>query len=332
VSKRQQERRETSERRFERRENARETVRMISDETDMALRAPVPRSLLDSIGSTADLHNLRMRTSLTKMLVACNILQVSMETQYTACCLWHRLNLILAASPTECYQYGTRATNRATRPPENFLWAACIFVACKVEEDHRRLRDIVNCANMLGDELTSNSNKLDFELTASPCSTILMLPFQPTPPRLEQAYWNSKEQMVTTEQYVLRWLSFDVVVSHPHRAVVILMTDLMEEGALRSTLLSRAWKLVNESIWDVALQGYSVMTLAAGIVTVVLEDYHLTTISTPWWRNYAVPDLDVKEVQEWLRQLIVPETNNTARQLQLQPNESIALSQSLFGM
>jgi hypothetical protein len=290
---------------------------MVNDEVDLALRAPVPLSLLG--GVDMEQHNARIRSSMSSLHVACHILQVSMETQFTASCLWHRLSLLLSQADSST----NHTYEQSQRPPENFLWAACIFVACKVEEDHRRLRDIVNCATMLEPKPCYKSDLYTYSKTASPCSTIL-LPFQQTPPRLEEGYWNSKEQMVTTEQYVLRWLAFDVVVSHPHRAVVIVMSELMEEGSLRSMLLSRAWKLVNESVWDVRLQGHSVMTLAAGIVTVVLEDYHLQPVSIPWWRNYAVNDTELHQVQQQLRQLVVPELStatNTARQLQFNSND-----------
>ena len=75
--------------------------------------------------------------------------------------------------------------------PSSPSWAATLlFLACKVEEQPLRLRDIINAVH-------ADSNP-----GAAPLS-------------LDARYWKQKESLVAREQLMLRHLAFDTHVTHP---------------------------------------------------------------------------------------------------------------------
>ena len=104
-------------------------------------RAPVPPLLSSNdtaASAVAVTHNVRVqRPYLAQLLVACRVLRVTMETTFTAACLWHR--------------YALATANQAADDDDELPWrvAAVIFIACKTQEDHRRLRDLINLVHMI---------------------------------------------------------------------------------------------------------------------------------------------------------------------------------------
>lgn len=120
--------------------------------------------------------------------------------------------------------------------------AACLFLGCKMEEEPRRIRDVINLAHLLNfssweeednikddDAISSSSDTKDQQKLKSlekHIPPIITIVESPHPPPLDEKYWTSKEQMISTEQHVLRMIQFDTTVCHPHRCVLIIMETL----------------------------------------------------------------------------------------------------------
>ena len=127
--------------------------------------------------------------------------------------------------------------------------AACLFLGCKMEEEPRRIRDVINLSRLLIFFAWNDDDK-DVNLLLSedanaehPAATlnavagwtdphrddgpaIISITESLCPPPLDEGYWTAKEWTVSTEQHVLRTIQFDATVCHPHRAVLAIMETL----------------------------------------------------------------------------------------------------------
>ena len=222
---------------------------------DLALRPPVP---LPQCSGNAKQHDASIKPRMAMLLVSCQVLKLSMETTFTAACLLHRcilLGTITLTAATETVAITKYTDESTTDGGCGWEWttACIIFIACKTEEEHRRLRDLINLTRMLTSSSSSllTSKKDDDESQhAAPQTTtttttntatlkdgnynsephtIISLLWMNSPPKLDDEYWKDKERIVKAEQTVLRQLAFDVHVAHPHRLVILLVEDCLAD-------------------------------------------------------------------------------------------------------
>jgi len=240
--------------------------------------------------------------------------------------------------------------------------AACLFLGCKMEEEPRRIRDVINLSYLLNfsmcddDDDGNDSPSLDDDAQAkkrlvepknleSACNnkpiTITELAH---PPPLDESYWTAKENMVSTEQHVLRMIRFDTTVCHPHRCVLIIMETLgfgtgrnhdsdgnnvdgeKQQRATNNCLLdcdrseniiARAWRILNETPLDpqgVALH-YPVIVLSCAAISLAAkgmgneiknddDDGSIIFLPDFWWRALDVMTKDITMAREALQKVI----------------------------
>ena len=173
---------------------------------------------LQSVESTTSLVPVSF---LFRMYVACHVLRLASETRFTALVLLHRYGQAkqeaTSSSSTEHHQ-------------EEWPWigAMCLFLACKSEDEPRRLRDVINMVEMvLSPPESTNKGVGRFHTGNDGCDESVIVMDMVHMPSLDGAYWESKKKAIETEQMVLRWLGFDSFVSHPHRAVFWVIERLM---------------------------------------------------------------------------------------------------------
>ena len=207
-----------------------------------AFRPPLGRAIGD--GRTPP------RPLLHRMYVACHVLRLGTEARFTALVLLHRYFAAVSSS-------GGSDAKRAERSDAGWAAAACLFLACKAEEEPRRLRDVINLAHML--LLASPS---DHETTEKDIITLK------NPPDLNQAYWDNKKQIVETEQEVLRWLSFDASVSHPHRIVTL----LSERHPDCDRLIRMAFRRLNDALFHAPALRHRALEMAVAAMRLAAEE------------------------------------------------------------
>jgi hypothetical protein len=256
---------------------------------DVAFRAPLPTPPIDGQDPTP-----RIRPLLYRMYIACHVLRLGTEARFSALVFLHRFAAAAAILPPKDQQQ---------QPPPEWKWvaAACLFLACKSEEEPRRLRDVINLAHML---LSDNNTTTEPEADGVLCE----LSIRSDPPPLNEAYWDIKKKIVETEQVVLRWLSFDVSVSHPHRAVILLLEK--EEESSRDILHPIAFRRLNDALFHGPALGHLVLELACAAIVLAVEEVKESGICLPqeWWTPYVTEEAlqsakkDLEEATDYLKQ------------------------------
>ncbi|KAG1706630.1 Cyclin-Q [Nymphon striatum] len=113
--------------------------------------------------------------------------------------------------------------------PQNYdlilVTATCMYLAGKIEEDHHRVRDIINVVH----------NMLD------PSSA---------PLELGEHYWNLRDSVVQCELLILRLLKFRVSYNHPHKYLLhywnSLSNWLHNEDVDKIPILRTCWALLSD--------------------------------------------------------------------------------------
>lgn len=185
-------------------------------------------------------HNREMGPLLHQLLKSSRILNVSVETTFTAAVLLHRYKIVSEEMTIDTW-----------------IVAVCLLLACKREEEPRRLRDFINCAYLMQNRPL---------------------------PDLDDAYWEDKKKIVRTELIVLRWLEFDLVVSRPHRAVVAFLLhqrgdeDENDRNQCREVAL-QVFRKLNNIIFSIEALQQDADILAIAALRLALIDSETSTLS-----------------------------------------------------
>jgi hypothetical protein len=186
-------------------------------------------------------------------------------------------------------------------PDSKWIWAACLFLACKAEEEPRRLRDVINLAHML--ENNNDDSKKDNNV--SPGNNNLIISMASSPPSLDNNYWDSKKVIVTAEQSVLRWLGFDTTVMHPHRTVRLLLLSQLQSSnseQQQNPLEPIAFRRLNDALFYTPALTHTCLELACAAIQLAFEEYHkqekkgsvvdaklsLWRGPVSWWERYGI--------------------------------------------
>ena len=208
--------------------------------------------------------------------------------------------------------------------------AACLFLGCKMSEEPRRIRDVINLSSVL--EFCGSDHQINC-INKMHETNLIQIKEAAEPPALDDKYWATKEEIVSTEQLVLRMLQFDAIVCHPHRCVLIVMETLRfgtgmnkskndSDYTTRNFLLTQeqsdrvildSLKILNEASLDASGRAlvYPVIVLACSTVAIV-TDYDIIVkdgykpIKLPefWWRALDVKTSDIHAAVRTLQEII----------------------------
>uniref|UniRef100_A0A3B3BFB7 Cyclin L1a n=1 Tax=Oryzias melastigma TaxID=30732 RepID=A0A3B3BFB7_ORYME len=151
---------------------------------------------------------------------------------------------------------------------------ASIYLASKIEEAPRRIRDVINVFHHL--------RQLRGKKTPSPLI-------------LDQNYINTKNQVIKAERRVLKELGFCVHVKHPHKLIVMYLQVL--ECEKNQPLVQTAWNYMNDSLRTNVFVRFQPETIACACIYLAARVLQIPLPSKPYWYLlFGANEDEIKEI------------------------------------
>ncbi|GBG86238.1 hypothetical protein CBR_g41142 [Chara braunii] len=150
--------------------------------------------------------------------------------------------------------------------------ASCVWLAAKLEESQRKIRDVLNVFNRM-EQRREN------------------LPLEPLDP-LSKKYEELKLDLIRTERHILKEMGFICHVEHPHKFILYYLNSL---GA-SSELMQQVWNLANDSLRTTLCVRFKGEVVACGVIYAAARRARVPLPENPqWWLvfNAKKEDIDV---------------------------------------
>jgi len=170
------------------------------------------------------------------VLECCKKLEAKCITTATACCLFHKF--FSSANIQDYDPYLVAGT--------------CIYLAGKVEDDHLKLRDVINIVHST------------LHRSLEPLS-------------LGDEYWNIRDAIVQTELFVLRMVAFQVKFQHPHKYLLHYLTSIRDwmnpQDWAKFPIGKTSWSLLQDLYHDPHVLSSDPSLTALAVIQLALEIY-----------------------------------------------------------
>ncbi|KFD70049.1 hypothetical protein M514_02204 [Trichuris suis] len=181
---------------------------------------------------------------------------------------------------------------------------ACIYLASKIEETPRRIRDVINVFHHMKQmhrvDQSHKDHKSNIFLLLWQCDDVCLMRsclFSPMP--LDHRYVTLKNEVIKAERRVLKELGFCVHIKHPHKLIYVYLKAL---DALENTaLLQKAWNYMNDSLRTDVFMRYSPETIACACVFLGARSLKIgLPMKPPWWQLFDANDDNVLAICDML--------------------------------
>ena len=153
---------------------------------------------------------------------------------------------------------------------------ACIWLASKIEEAPRRIRDVINVFHYMHQKLKDKS-----------CT--------PTPLPLDHSYIELKARVIKLERRLLKELGFCVHVKHPHKSIVVFLNVLGLDK--NRDLVQTAWNYMNDSLRSVLFVSHSPETIACACIYLAARVLQVPLPNKPhWFYLFNATEEDIKQI------------------------------------
>mmetsp|Transcript_9883 Transcript_9883/g.24337 ORF Transcript_9883/g.24337 Transcript_9883/m.24337 type:complete len:485 (-) Transcript_9883:245-1699(-) len=162
-----------------------------------------------------------------------------------------------------------------------------IFLATKVEESHRSIRDILN----VFDRVLKRRYRAD--------------PTQPLD-RTSKRYNRWSHDLRKVELVMLKELGYSVYVDHPHRFILFYVRTMMagELTDVSKQLAQKAWNYLNDAMrTDVCLRYRPEVIATAAIYLTVRVMQIPLPMNPPWYQLFGAKKLELEEVSSIVAEL-----------------------------
>ncbi|EUB62765.1 Cyclin-L2 [Echinococcus granulosus] len=162
---------------------------------------------------------------------------------------------------------------------------ACIFLAAKIEECPRRIREVINVFHHMKQAREAR---------------------QFTPVLFDQAYVNLKRHIIKAERRVLKELGFCVHGKHPHKLIIMYLRSLSFEN--NKELVQTSWNCMNDVLRTDVFVRHTPEAVACACIFLAARRLGIPLPRhPPWWEMFNVDDESVHEIALCLQRLYARE-------------------------
>ncbi|KRY47550.1 Cyclin-L2, partial [Trichinella britovi] len=156
----------------------------------------------------------------------------------------------------------------------DYVCMACIYLASKIEESPRRIRDVINVFHQLKQRRMIKQGLLS-ENKILPCA-------------LDHRYVFLKNEVIKAERRILKELGFCVHVKHPHKLIYVFLKALNTLDNLN---------FMNDSLRSDVFLRYAPETIACACVYMAARAYSIPMpLEKPWWRLFNASDREIYDI------------------------------------
>ncbi|KAJ7546085.1 hypothetical protein O6H91_08G024200 [Diphasiastrum complanatum] len=188
--------------------------------------------------------------------------------------------ITIATATVMCHRFFLRQSH--TRNEKFMVATICMFVAGKVEETPRPLRDVIILSYGL-------RNKKD--------------PTAVQRIRQKDVFEEQKELMLLGEQLVLTTLEFDLNIHHPYKPLV---TAIKRFKVAQNALAQVAWNFVNDGLRTSLCLQFKPHHIAAGAIFLATKFLQVNLPSggdKVWWQEFEVTPRQLEDVSNQMLEL-----------------------------
>ncbi len=249
--------------------------------------------------SNGNNNNPKISRILHKIYISSRILDLSTETRYVTFVLFYRY--IIQYHQHHLNHMGNKIDNKQesksnTQKHLGKVAVATLFLACKISNENRRIRDVINVYHIL---------RLEYQDDEFENQKEEIIEIESTPPPIDEAYWDFKEEIVRIEQQLLRVLNFDVydLSISPYRIVVSILEYIIntlenlnednkdnckvvckettqQKEVYFKQLLVTTWRHINDGLLEIDLLSMKNSEFACGALQLAIEDTSAETFTT----------------------------------------------------
>lgn len=152
---------------------------------------------------------------------------------------------------------------------------ACLYIASKIEECFRKLREIINVFHHI------KQKKLGRAVEPLDC--------------IGEQYLGIKSKVINMERRVLKELGFCVHVKHPHKIIVVYLQFL--EMDLNQSLAQQSWNYMNDGLRTTIFVRHSPESIAAACIFLAARVLQIPLPKSPgWWEVFRVNIEDIEDI------------------------------------